>query len=722
MIDTPEKTIAPAGTGAIEKERKGTASTPERLSSAEKIGNSGYFATFGQSLLDGGYLIIPIKPGHKRPALDNWQTARLGAADLTRYPNHGVGVLCGQGAQPVAAIDVDTTDEALASRFVAWCQEHLGLTCERVGNAPKILLAYRAESEGWGKATGAWFARQWVPGPKGNHFSGGYTINAEGKPEHKEPVHRLEILGKGQQFVAYHVHPDTGAPYEWVDFFGGLEAMRAGDLPTITEAQVEEALQVFEAMAEEAGLAKKPNSTMKVGGMTSAPIDDPLMTYEPPVGLTLDKAKRFTALADNEDYDTWLKVGMSLHHEFAGSTEALDLWDEWSSTASNYVSRDDLEKRWEAFGKSGRRPTTMRWLMALAKEKREAAQVAESQISFVDFGALAFGDPPPRQWIVQEWVPRSSVTALFGRGGHGKSLLAQQMAVAVSNGLDFLGISTMGGPVLGLFCEDDTDELLRRGSALFDAGMMEAAESCSGLFLDARAGKFNTLVSFGLDRLPVPTALMAELRKQCEAIRPALVILDNIAQLFAGQENVRSEVTSFCNELTGIARAFNCAVLLLGHTAKIDGSEYSGSTAWDAAVRSRLFFERQDDGTTVLKKSKANYSALDEIRVEYRDGAFYPLPPGNDINPATVEAVKPIITKAVEIFTSRQQSTSHLPTARNYLIKAMKAEQMLGGVAEKIAHGAMVAMIDAGELAPNSILPWKTSSRHPVQGLAVAEA
>lgn len=197
------------------------------------------FQTHGRALLGNGYLIIPIKPGHKRPALDNWQTARLGAADLTRYPAHGVGVLCGQGAQPIAAIDVDTTDEGLAARFVEWCQEHLGATCERVGFAPKILLAYRAESEGWGKATGAWF-----------EDLGGAR-------------HRLEILGKGQQFVAYHIHPDTGEPYEWVDLFGGLDAMQARDLPVVTEAQIEEALQVFEAMAEECGLSRVASGKAK---------------------------------------------------------------------------------------------------------------------------------------------------------------------------------------------------------------------------------------------------------------------------------------------------------------------------------------------------------------------------------------------------------------------------------------------------------------------------
>jgi P4 family phage/plasmid primase-like protien len=328
------------------------------------------FQNHGRALLGNGYLIVPIKPGHKRPALENWQTARLGAADLTRYPNHGVGVLCGQGAHPIAAIDVDTTDGALAARFVGWCQEHLGLTCERVGFAPKILLAYRAASEGWGKATGAWF----------EDLSGAR--------------HRLEILGKGQQFVAYHTHPDTGRPYEWVDLFGGLDAMRASDLPVITEAQVEEALRVFEAMADEAGLVRVSGSQARVGGVTSAPEDDPLMSYEPPVGIDLSEARRLVAYVDNEDYDTWLRVGMSLHHEFGGGIEALDLWDEWSSTAANYVGREDLGKRWESFGKSGRNPTTARWLLKIGNQGKRDAVKAEKRTALDEAKAqiLACGD------------------------------------------------------------------------------------------------------------------------------------------------------------------------------------------------------------------------------------------------------------------------------------------------------------------------------------------
>jgi putative DNA primase/helicase len=192
-----------------------------------------YFQKQGRSLLANGYLIVPIKPGHKRPALSNWQTARLGAADLSAYPKHGAGVLCGQGAHPIAAIDIDTSDEALASRFSAWCHDNLGVTVERVGNAPKVLLVYRAAEAGWCKCTGAWFEDEL------------------GLP------HRLEVLGHGQQFVAYHVHPDTNRPYEWVDFMGGLEAVRADDLPVVTSQQITKALRVFEEMAEAAGLVRR---------------------------------------------------------------------------------------------------------------------------------------------------------------------------------------------------------------------------------------------------------------------------------------------------------------------------------------------------------------------------------------------------------------------------------------------------------------------------------
>lgn len=270
----------------------------------------GYFETVGRQLLANGYLIIPIKPGHKRPALDNWQSSRLGVSDISRYRAYGVGVLCGQGARPLVAIDVDTSNEELANRFVSWCHDNLGATCERVGNAPKVLLVYRAAAEGWGKATSAWFAYDWAKGPDNKYYSGGAVEGPDGRLRDRDPTHRLEVLGNGQQFVAYHTHPDTGQPYEWVDLFGGIEHVGAAELPEVAEDQVAEAVRMFEQMAHEHGMARKPK-TKGVGSLS--PIEKP--DHEPPADDDFFGRVNQAAL---EQLGAWVPVLFPAAREYQG--------------------------------------------------------------------------------------------------------------------------------------------------------------------------------------------------------------------------------------------------------------------------------------------------------------------------------------------------------------------------------------------------------------------
>jgi hypothetical protein len=531
---------------------------------------------------------------------------------------------------------------------------------------------------------------------------------------------------------------DHGAPFGFEVFSSKGFVTVTGQVLPITEL-TDAADTVAPAAAELLGLCAQRFGQAEAAeaGDTSGGIA--------PLGLTeQDLRGALAALDPSMGHDPWLKVGMALHHETSG--EGFSLWDEWSAGGAQYPGTDALQVRWESFGRHSGRPTTANYLVQLANEqgaaidlaalavndfeviKPEPGEIAAAEeqkqraaLSFVDFASLLHTTPPPREWVVDQWIPRKSVTSMFGRGGHGKSLIAQQLAMCVSNGMSFLGNQALQGPVLGLFAEDDTDELLRRAAELYAAFGLDPGQGSESLHLDARAGKFNTLVSFSQDHMAKPTALMASIKAQCARLRPVLVILDNIAQLFAGQENARHEVTAFCNELTAIAREFNCAVLLLGHTAKIEDSEYSGSTAWDAAVRSRLLLARQEDGSTILRKVKANYSALDEQRIEYRAGAFVPLPSAREAGPEVIEAVKPLITGALALFTKRQQATSHLATARNYLIKLMMAEtDLAGSVRVELLQATLRAMVDTGEILPGAALPWKNASRHAVTGLALA--
>ena len=141
---------------------------------------------------------------------------------------------------------------------------------------------------------------------------------------------------------------------------------------------------------------------------------------------------------------------------------------------------------------------------------------------------------------------------------------------------------------------------------------------------DARTGEENVL-AHGRDVLQT-TELYDQIAAAIAELKPGLVILDNIAQMFAGNENDRAHVTQFVNYLARLARDGDCAVVLLGHVAKAEGSEYSGSTAWDAAVRSRLLlaYEGQgDDKRLFLRKPKANYSENDALELEWRDGMLH---------------------------------------------------------------------------------------------------
>jgi hypothetical protein len=333
--------------------------------------------------------------------------------------------------------------------------------------------------------------------------------------------------------------------------------------------------------------------------------------------------------------------------------------------------------------------------------------------------ATVGSDPPkPRVFVVAEWIPRGTLVGLWGAGGIGKSLLAQQVGTAVANGVPALEADVTMGPVLGYFTEDDNDELRRRQRAILRAMGRSPEYSTDGLHLQGRAGMDNCLLSFDRERMPKRTAFLELVEAECERIRPALLILDNIAQMYAGIENDRFQVTAFCNVLTGLARRFDLAVLLLGHPGKADGSEYSGSTAWEGAVRTRLWLERCGDDLLELHRRKANYAGRASVFLRYEEGAF--MSHGRlEASEALAEAAVPAVLDALATLTARQVATSHNPTATTYLPRLMAREGLLGTVTEQAAKQALRRLLDAGRLVPNVPLGWKKSDRHPAHGLAV---
>ncbi|HWX46888.1 MAG TPA: AAA family ATPase [Roseomonas sp.] len=239
--------------------------------------------------------------------------------------------------------------------------------------------------------------------------------------------------------------------------------------------------------------------------------------------------------------------------------------------------------------------------------------------------------PPARRWTVEDWIPRGVVTGLYGDGGLGKSLLAQQLCTSVALSLPWLGLNVTPGVALGIFCEDSEEELQRRQWAI-NAHLGASPGDLGKLRYLARLGRENALMTFDGSDVGSLTPFADEVDNLCASLKPCLLVLDTIADIYPANENDRGKVRQFVQSaLGGFARRHDCAVLVLGHpsvSGMQNGSGQSGSTAWNNTMRSRIYLVRPEDedaepNARILSRKKANYAARDaELKLTWRNGVI----------------------------------------------------------------------------------------------------
>jgi len=249
--------------------------------------------------------------------------------------------------------------------------------------------------------------------------------------------------------------------------------------------------------------------------------------------------------------------------------------------------------------------------------------------------ALAELPTPSRAFLDSgSLLPMRNVTMLSGDGRTGKSLLALQLAVATVLEAPWLGMTVRTGGVLYVSAEDDLDEMHVR---LKDIGDAEghAIAAMKELEIVALAGTDAVLATEAAKgSLLSVSPLFGRLRLNLDRLRPRLLVLDNLADVFAGNENVRPLARQFIGLLRGLAIEFDCAVLLLAHPSLSglnSGTGASGNTAWNNSVRSRLYLVREKDQAgleldpdcRVLQTMKANHAATGgQIRLRWEAGRF----------------------------------------------------------------------------------------------------
>jgi hypothetical protein len=311
----------------------------------------------------------------------------------------------------------------------------------------------------------------------------------------------------------------------------------------------------------------------------------------------------------------------------------------------------------------------------------EAERPELPKFDYISLPSLVGKPVPQRDWVVLNRIPNRNVTLLSGDGGVGKTLLAQQLAVATVLGRDWIGALPKPGPVLFYSAEDDSDEIhFRLAQIVAQYGV--DFDALADLHTVSLVGKDTVMAAAGQHGLVKPTTLFEAVIRDAKDIRPAWIGFDTAADVFLVEERDRAQARQCINLLRGLAHSCNCGVLLLSHPSlagMASGTGLSGSTAWNNSVRSRLYLrsaksDDADDETDlrILEVMKANYTAKGEqISLRWRDGLLVMegtalAPAASPMERASVEArARNLLRALVSRFNGENRTVSPKPTSNN---------------------------------------------------------
>lgn len=328
------------------------------------------------------------------------------------------------------------------------------------------------------------------------------------------------------------------------------------------------------------------------------------------------------------------------------------------------------------------------------------------------------GQPiPERRWIVQGLIPVGAVTMLGGDGGLGKSLLGMQLTTAAAVGRPWLGMQTLEAKAVGIHCEDTEEELHARQADINRLYEVEFGD-LDRLKLVSRVGEDNTLME--VDKFNRPTGngtiFYGQILDLARSFGAQLVLLDSLHDLFAGNENSRPEARQFVNLLRRIALEIDGAVVLLSHPSMAglnSGSGTSGSTAWNAAVRSRLYLTRPkgeegedgDPNVRLLRTMKSNYGETGGIiPLRWRDGVFVrDDPPTGTVANIERRAVEVVFLECMAVALEQGRPATDARNSPRFAPKMFAAMPQGQGYRAKEFERAMNTLLNAGRIKKGAV-------------------
>jgi RecA-family ATPase len=323
---------------------------------------------------------------------------------------------------------------------------------------------------------------------------------------------------------------------------------------------------------------------------------------------------------------------------------------------------------------------------------------------------------PEQEWTVRDLIPARQVCLFSGPGAAGKSTLGLHLCAATALGRMWLDYDCGLGTSKTLFidAEDDISVIHRRLAAVITHYAAHFSDLEHNLHILSLTGH-SALMATVKDGVVNPTPLFEQIMIAATQFLYRQIVIASAANVFAGNENDRNQVTQFIDLLKRLAIKTGGSVILISHpslSAIKDERGSSGSTAWLNAVRSQIHISKAgNNGSEASSLRKLEFKKIQygpdtaTLTLEWRNGLFLPPPEKTDYEKAAEHARADELFKTLlHRFLNEKRPVSHKPTSRNNAPKvfADQEEAKLARCSKADLWAAMERLFKAGTIRVGS--------------------
>ena len=508
-----------------------------------------------------GIRVVPIKPGHKYPGIDNWQNLATDDTDVVTswwagdYKTYGIGIATGRTKHgQIFVVDVDDRDEYRGSDTLHDLEQRYGVLPETVtaitGTGGQHLYFYSPVE---------------VRNDAGSRLGVGLDIRGEG----------------GQVLAAPTLHPN-GRQYQWVDGWSPMEKRPANAPQWLLTL-----------------LTTQP-AMIKPQGTTDLFLADPTTP-----------SARYCAQTTWEQLlipDGWTLAKTDRHGEQHWTRPGKDTRDGISATIG-HNGNDALivftstipwlpEGGYNRFGYMAARDHNGDWKQAAKQYLAHNTTPADTTIitpdemldMLVDWKTFWTQEHIVEDWIAKPLIARARQTALFAGAKTGKSWLTLNVVAALATGKPILGHP----PQTQVHC-------LYLDYEMVEADLYERLEQF-GYTEDDDLSHLHYALIPSLPPLNTAEGASAMMRL-CELTKAEVVVIDTTGRAIEGEENSADSYREFART-TGLAlKRAGIACVRTDHAGKDGGKKHGqrGSSAKNDDVDIVYRLDKTDDGLMLVR-------------------------------------------------------------------------------------------------------------------------